>query len=670
MLPQVINESLQGRKAARTGRIPGLLFSAVLLVTPAAWSNETNSYVRVNQIGYETGHPARAYLMTKGSASGATFSVVNAQKAPVSSLPVGPALGSWGSFTVYGLDFTVVTSGTYSITVSGSLASQSPDFRIDSSENLYSSGLSNALSFFQNQRDGADFLPTPLRTAPAHLNDKSARVYQTPRFSRQGTRIHGELVPTGAHIDASGGWWDAGDYLKFVQTTSYVVALMLVGVRDFPDQLGPGSPKSDFTREAKFGLDWLLRMWDDRSKTLYYQVGIGSWHSGFENDHSVWRLPQDDDDSHGTDPKHRYIRNRPVFIAAPAGSKISPNLAGRLAADFALCFRIYKPSNPTLANRCLSVAEHIFDLADTAPSGQLLTAAPYDFYGETQWRDDLELAAVELYFATKSGPLPDGLPHADPNFYLRSAADWAAAYIHTREKSSGILGLGDVSALAHFDLYRALGTAPQATNLAVSQADLLADLKKTLDAALAQSATDPFGYGVSWGSGDTPTQGASLAILASAYDHLAKSSTYSPYADHWLANVLGANAWGISLIVGDGTTFPHCIHHQVANLIGSNNGRSPILAGAVVEGPLRKADSGAPRNVVACPPDGGDPYSQFNASDAGYRDNVKFYSTNEPAIDLTAPSFLMFAWRTSRAPAGESSGVSLKSSKVRDGISP
>src|SRR5690349_4983121 len=44
-------------------------------------------------------------------------------------------------------------------------------------------------------------------------------------------RQKGDLTPTGTVVDASGGWWDAGDYLKFVQTTSYAEALMLVGIR-------------------------------------------------------------------------------------------------------------------------------------------------------------------------------------------------------------------------------------------------------------------------------------------------------------------------------------------------------------------------------------------------------------------------------------------------------
>jgi endoglucanase len=142
-------------------------------------------------------------------------------------------------------------------------------------------------------------------------------------------RFSGDLTPTGTVINAAGGWWDAGDYLKFVQTHSYTVALMLVGVRDFPNQMGAGSATSNFTAEAKFGLDWLQEMWDDSTQTFYYQVGIGNGNAQTVSDHDIWRLPQADDTFGGCTSQYRYICHRPVFIktAGGAGVHISPNLA-------------------------------------------------------------------------------------------------------------------------------------------------------------------------------------------------------------------------------------------------------------------------------------------------------------------------------------------------------
>jgi hypothetical protein len=49
--------------------------------------------------------------------------------------------------------------------------------------------------------------------------------YLTPNMNSSGC-FSGDLSPLGIRIDASGGWWDAGDYLKFVETTSYTVAMM------------------------------------------------------------------------------------------------------------------------------------------------------------------------------------------------------------------------------------------------------------------------------------------------------------------------------------------------------------------------------------------------------------------------------------------------------------
>jgi endoglucanase len=119
-----------------------------------------------------------------------------------------------------------------------------------------------------------------------------------------------------------------------------------------------------------------------------------------------------------------------------------------------------------------------------------------------------------------------------------------------------------------------------------------------------------------------------------------------------LGNVLGANAWGISTVIGDGTIFPGCPQHQVANLIGSLDGDAPVLAGAVVEGPSGYTTTGVLPHMRPCPPGGGDAFAPFN-SRAVFRDNVQSYSTVEPAIDLTASSPLAFAWQiTAPRPLG------------------
>jgi endoglucanase len=186
---------------------------------------------------------------------------------------------------------------------------------------LYPGLLLNTLFFYESERDGPDYIPNALRTAPGHLNDAHAAVYQTPPLdSNDNIDTTGTpLTSTGVAIDAAGGWWDAGDYMKYVETTSYTVALQEIGIRDFPDQMGASAPmnppappdsisyagsaagapqSSNFEAEALFGIHFLMKMWDDTTKTLYYQVGNSQDWTNFPNllsDYDIWRLPQADD---------------------------------------------------------------------------------------------------------------------------------------------------------------------------------------------------------------------------------------------------------------------------------------------------------------------------------------------------------------------------------------
>ncbi len=626
---------------------------ALVLATGAGAASQTG-YIRVDQLGYENGAAARAFLLTGQPAQGSTFQVTDAAGQVVLSGPVGAPAGAWGAWQVTPLALAGLARGSYGLRVVG-VDAQPGRLRIDGPTGLYEQPIANALAFYQAERDGPDFIRSRLRAAPAHLNDKAASVYQTPPVTRQDLLV-GPLKPTGEVIDADGGWWDAGDYMKYVDTVSYTVGALLTGVRDFPAALGAAA-RTDFTAEARFGLAWLLKMWNDRAATLYYQTGNSQdfTNQNTISDYDIWRLPQGDDTLHAGDPRYIYIDHRPVFVAGPAGSAISPNLAGRLAAAFGLCFVQFRRTDLPLARRCLMAGEHIFDLADTKPSGRLLTVLPFDGYPESEWRDDLEWGAAELSIALARGgsDVPAGLPHRDPGFYLAQSASWAAAYIGGPGDGQDTLNLYDVSALGHFDLYRAIALEGGGAELAVTPADLLADLRRQLAMGEAQAKTDPFGYGAHWNEADSIAHGMGLVVTAEEVADLTGDPEPRVEAGDWIGNILGANIWGVTMIVGDGDNPTACLQHQVANLIGSHNGAGLVLAGAGVEGPNTPGAVVKGGNVPGmrpCPADAIDRYARFTGDDSRFKDDVRNYVNTEPALDLTALSPLMFAWRIALAP--------------------
>ena len=113
---------------------------------------------------------------------------------------------------------------------------------------------------------------------------------------------------------------------------------------------------------------------------------------------------------------------------------------------------------------------------------------PFGFYPETEWRDDLELGATELYDALAAATPPAGLPHTDPMFYLQQAAHWANAYITGPNDAADTLNLYDVTGLAHFELANAIEQAGNPAGLATtSRASCSPTSNKQLDKAVAQS---------------------------------------------------------------------------------------------------------------------------------------------------------------------------------------
>jgi hypothetical protein len=607
--------------------------------TAGAAQRAPSAAVRVDQLGFAPAETKTGYLL--GGSRGATsFSVVNGAGITVLNGQAGASRGRWnGRYrAVRPLDLTALQAiGTYRIRVAGLT---SAPFRIAPPDKLFGPRVGDTVAFFTAQRDGANVVPGQLHRRPAHLHDRRARVYRRPHYESPGSDVivGRSLHRIGGPINLEGGWYDAGDFIKFTHTTAYAETLLLAARR----ALGGNAPAS-LAPETRFGLHWLAKAWDQQRGVMYIQVGIGSGNKAgtFRGDHDAWRLPQRDDGLAGAG--NRYLRNRPAFRANRPGEPVPPNLAGRVAAAYALAAQVDASVNPHRAKSELAQAAQVFAAAKKSHvrPRDVVTALPHAFYPESSWRDDLELGAAELALAGQT--LGDSRAH----HWLRASARWAHAYLRT-EAGDDTLNLYDTSALAHADLVRAIRAAGHPSGLAVSQSRLIGDLRAQLERGDKRAAHDPFDAGVIYDNFDAAAHAFGLVVTARLYRELTGDSRYDAFATSQRDWALGDNAWGVSLMVGVGRRFPHCMQHAVANLSGSVDGRAPLMRGAIVNGPndagLFSDGLGSRFSTMQrCPPRGGDRYAAFSGHGSRFVDDVRSWQTVEPAIDFTAAASLAFA---------------------------
>jgi hypothetical protein len=590
--------------------------AALLLALPASASARV--FVRVDQLGYAPAEHKVAYLLAPHAHPHAPFRVIAGGKVVLRG-HAGASRGRWNGRlrAVQPLDLSGLrTPGTYRIRVAGAT---SPRFRVG--DDLFLPRVGETVQFFQAQRDGANVIAGQLRRRPAHLNDRQASIYAPPRYDGPDSDVilGRSLQPIGGPVDVEGGWMDAGDFVKFTHTTAYAAALLLVARRE----LGADAPAT-LEPEARFGIDWLDKAWqDDGSMLLQVGIGSGNKRGTFFGDHDLWRLPEKDDGLKGA--ANRYIRHRPVFRANAPGTPLPPNLAGRVSAAFALAAQLDAGVEPARAGRELATAAQIYAAAKT-DHVQVVTALPHAFYPESSWHDDLELGGAELALAAQA--------LGDPR-----AATWISAAMKWAERGEDSLNLYDVSALAHAELVRALRAAGSP-----GEAPLLADLRRQLARAARHAGKDPFRVAATYDDFDAAPHTFGLVAEAALYRRLTGDTRFNAFATAQRDWALGANAWGASLMIGVGRDDPRCPQHVVANLNGTATRR---LVGAVVNGPndrtLFSGGLGEFFDEGRTCPRGRDRYKAFTGHGSRYVDDVRAWQTVEPAIDFTAAAALAFA---------------------------
>jgi hypothetical protein len=592
--------------------------------------------IRLNQVGYQPNAPKAAYVMLPARVASVPFTITDANGKVVYRGVSRDDVGAWntGYQAVYLLSFSGLRRcGTYRVRVG---ATTSPTFKIANGTALYGQLVDNAVRYFTSERDGADVEHDVLSREPANLTDEKADVYATPSYD-DNDNLLGTLKKVGGPVNVSGGWFDAGGgYEKFGYTASYADALMLIAAR------GNAGQSSTLKPEAEYGLQWITKLWNPSLKVLYMQVGIGNGNASntIQGDYNFWFLPQQEDllnvaKGGNPGPTAYYVKYRPVFEAAAPGQKVSPNLAGRYAADFALGAQLARGSN---ARHDLSLARSVYADAKTTDVGQLVTAYPNDYYPGTEWKSDMLWGATEIALADERL----GVPRAQLRADLAVAARWARAYIaQGHPAGSDTLNLYDTGAIAESELLQAMRAARMAPAIAPSL--LVNDLAAQLQVGEEWAKGDPFALGTDLGNADASPHAFGLYVTDQLYQQAGGSDRYQAFAQQQLNFALGANAWGSSFVVGAGTTYPHCMQSEIANLAGSLTGHGDIQLGAVTDGPSSPGNFvglGTVSGMRAC---SAGSFSAFNSKSAAYEDNVLSWPSVEPADDYAAISLFAFS---------------------------
>ncbi|MGI4791669.1 MAG: glycoside hydrolase family 9 protein [Janthinobacterium lividum] len=558
----------------------------VIKAPPA--KKRVDARIHLNQVGYLPTEPKRAVVPATGFILGNSFVIVDDD--------VIPTIRYRGILTEYHspkeepghfqhhfyADFDSFSRpGRYRLRISdGHL---SVPFSIG--ENIYEQIVPLILRYFDVQRCG--FQHSEHR-GPCHVDD--------------GIIVGGPR--SGQRIDASGGWHDAGDYLKFVETTSYVAAVMLFAYDHYHSHYDRALAGWEHINGlplplayAQIGLNWLLKMHPSPDE-FYYQVGD-------DTDHDSWRLPERDNPAFQPDWKPR-----PVFYG------IGANLAGRTAAALAIASRLYQPYDRRYAARCLAAAESVYRLGLKNP--HVLTTKPADFYPESSWQDDMEWAAIDLYRAT-------GRPA-----YLHQAMEFARQAGPAHKYTS----VYNTHAIAHYTLY---AYAPPAV-----REDLLEYLRIDADYAKQHAQANPYGLGTPylWGTAEAAS---GAAITSLVYAELSGNREYTEIARRQRDFILGCNPFSLSCLIGVGTRFPLFPHHQIANI------KNIELTGAVVGGPTdlktyQNEHTSVTDVEFSAQAPSPMPEDDLSGSVSVYHDVVEDYVTNEPANDYTAKFLLLAAF--------------------------
>lgn len=551
---------------------------------------QPEDFIRLNQIGYLPNSKKEAVVI---SAPTDKFYVIRAKKDTVhrgtlTKKGVWKPSGEEASIA----DFSKVTKpGSYVISVPG--YANSHPFEI-SADVYHELGKASLKSYYYQR------VSTELKEEHA---GKWARKAGHPDTE---VLVHSSAAnasrPEGTKISSPYGWYDAGDYNKYIVNSgisTYTLLALYEHFPEFTDTIKVNIPESgnqipDLLDEAYFNVRWMITMQDPSDGGVYHKLT----NPGFD----------------GEVMPHEAKEPRYVVMKSTAA-------ALDFAAVMAQSARVYKKYKPAFADSCLEAAKKAYAWAKKNPDiyynqNEMNTKHKPSIvtgeYGDGNVKDEFQWAAIELFITT-----------GEKSYYeqagIASSLDQFSVPAWPNVNTLGLLTLTSMK-----DKY---ATIPDIEAIKARIIKIADELKANADASEFGIPMGGNENDFVWGSNSTAAnQGI---ILIQAY-RLTNNKEYLNAAMANLDYILGRNGTGYSFVTGYGEKSTKRPHHRPSQADKIDEPVPGFLAGGPNPGQQDKGSCSLPY--------------PSNLPAKSYLDHGCSYASNEIAINWNAPlTYLTFA---------------------------
>lgn len=574
--------------------------------TPAAW-------IRINQLGYKPSGIKVAIWCGKEKLTADNWELTDVRtNKVVFTGKFSKPFGAYGPFTdTYRINFSAFKkTGRYYLKAGNTI---SPEFSIN--ENVYDGAADFCLRYMRQQRTGFN----PFLKDSCHTHD--------------GYVLYGEKagIKDSTYMDVVGGWHDASDYLQYATTSANATYHLLMAYRDFPkvfmdekqaNGLEGSNGRADVLDEAKWGLDWLLKM-HPSDNVMFNQIGD-------DRDHMGMRIPKEDTNFYGKGVQRPVYflsgepQQRGKFMNATTGTS---STAAKFASTFALGSQIFKKQSNSYSDiiEKKAFSAYNFGIKNPGVSQTASVRSPY-IYAEDNWTDDMENAAVALNIILSDGPddydgkfLKEALNYANSE----PITPWLGTDTAKHYQWYPFINIG------HYELAKQLKGKERST--------IIGYYKEGIERVWNKAKQNAFYRGIPfiWCSNNLTT---SFAIQCFWYRELTKDKKFEELEQANFDWLFGCNPWGTSFVYGlpengDTPTDPHSAFTHLKNY--------PI-DGGLVDGPVY---GNIYKNLIGITLYQPDEYAAFQSDLVVYHDDYGDYSTNEPTMDGTASLIYLLAAR-------------------------